>query len=198
MASFPAKRLDSWHLMDILLLGFFDIVERIQDFLAAGGPVLLAIAVVIFMMWAMSVERFVYFKWVMADQERAVIALWNQRAERSSWQAHQIRRALIAGVALNARRYLPTIKTLVTVCPLFGLMGTVTGMIAVFDVMAFAGMGNPRLMASGVSQATIPTLAGMVGALSGIFVVVWLEGQVKRRVELLGGHLTIDSVGAQS
>ena len=61
--------------------------------------------------------------------------------------------------------------------------------------MAFAGMGNPRLMASGVSQATIPTLAGMVGALSGIFVVVWLESTVKRRVELLGDHLTIDTAG---
>jgi biopolymer transport protein ExbB len=80
----------------------------------------------------------------------------------------------------------------VTVCPLFGLMGTVTGMISVFDVMAFAGMGNPRLMASGVSKATIPTMAGMVGALSGIFVIYWLEAQVKRRVELLGDHLTVD------
>lgn len=178
--------------MDLLLLGFFDIVERIQDFLAAGGPVLNAIAVVIFMMWAMSVERFVYFKWVLAEQEQAVIGLWQRRAERGSWQARQIRQALLADVALDARRYLPTIKTLVTVCPLFGLLGTVTGMIAVFDVMAFAGMGNPRLMASGVSQATIPTLAGMVGALSGIFVIVWLEGQAKRRLELLGDHLTLD------
>jgi biopolymer transport protein ExbB len=184
--------------MDTLLLAFFDIVERIQDFLGAGGPVLLAIAGVIFMMWAMSVERFVYFKWVLPEQEKAVIDLWNQRAERSSWQAHQIRRALIAGVALNARLYLPTIKTLITVCPLFGLMGTVTGMIAVFDVMAFAGMGNPRLMASGVSRATIPTLAGMVGALSGLFVIAWLEAQVKRRVELLADHLTIDIDGSRA
>ncbi len=184
--------------MDLLLLAFFDIVERIQDFLEAGGPVLIAIAVVIFMMWAMSVERFVYFKWVLPEQEKAVIDLWNQRPERASWQAHQIRRALIAGVALNARLYLPTIKTLVTVCPLFGLMGTVTGMIAVFDVMAFAGMGNPRLMASGVSQATIPTLAGMVGALSGIFVILWLESTVKQRVELLADHLSLETEGGRA
>lgn len=178
--------------MDAILLAFFDVAARIRGFLDAGGPVLLAIALVIFMMWAMSVERFVYFKWILPRQEQAVIKLWEQRAERQSWQAHQIRRALLAGVALNARLYLPTIKTLVTVCPLFGLMGTVTGMISVFDVMAFAGMGNPRLMASGVSKATIPTMAGMVGALSGIFVIYWLEAEVKRRVELLGDHLTVD------
>lgn len=179
--------------MDTLLLAIFDVIARIENFIESGGPVLLAIAVVIFMMWAMSIERFVYFKWVLPEQERAVLALWSGRAERASWQAHQIRRALIAGVQLNARLYLPTIKTLVTVCPLFGLMGTVTGMISVFDVMAFAGMGNPRLMASGVSRATIPTLAGMVGALSGIFVIHWLESQVKSRMELLADHLTIDT-----
>ncbi len=178
--------------MDTILLALFDIGARIGGFVDAGGPVLLAIAVVIFMMWAMSVERFVYLKWVLPQQERAVLALWEQRAERRSWQAHQIRRALLAGVQFNARLYLPTIKTLVAVCPLFGLMGTVTGMIAVFDVMAFAGMGNPRLMASGVSKATIPTMAGMVGALSGIFVIHWLEGEVKRRVELLGDRLTLE------
>jgi biopolymer transport protein ExbB len=178
--------------MDTILFAFFDVAARIRSFIDAGGPVLLAIALVIFMMWAMSVERFVYFKWILPKQEQAVMALWEQRSERQSWRAHQIRRALLASITLNARLYLPTIKTLVTVCPLFGLMGTVTGMISVFDVMAFAGMGNPRLMASGVSKATIPTMAGMVGALSGIFVIHWLESQVKRRVDLLGDHLTVD------
>ena len=43
-------------------------------------------------------------------------------------------------------------------------------MIVVFEVMAQAGTGNARLMASGISMATIPTMAGMVGALSGIFI----------------------------
>ena len=46
-----------------------------------------------------------------------------------------------------------------------GLMGTVTGMIEVFDVMAISGSGNPRSMAAGVSKATVPTMAGMVAAL---------------------------------
>lgn len=178
--------------MDAVLFAFFDVAARIRAFMDSGGPVLIAIAIVIFMIWAMSVERFVYLKWVLPKQERAVIDAWEARSERQSWQAHQIRRALIAGVSSNAKTFLATIKTLVTVCPLLGLMGTVTGMIAVFDVMAFSGMGNPRLMASGVSQATIPTMAGMVGALSGLFVIYYLEAQVKRRVELLGDHLTLD------
>ena len=61
------------------------------------------------------------------------------------------------------------IKTLVSLAPLLGLLGTVTGMIGVFEVLATTGGGDARSMAAGVSQATIPTMAGMVAALSGVF-----------------------------
>jgi len=72
------------------------------------------------------------------------------------------------------------------------LMGTVTGMIEVFDVMAISGSGNARSMASGVSKATIPTMAGMVGALSGVFLVTVLNQKVNREVEDLEDNLTTD------
>lgn len=52
---------------------------------------------------------------------------------------------------------------------MLGLLGTVTGMISVFDVMANQGSSNPKLMASGISLATLPTMAGMVAALTGMF-----------------------------
>jgi biopolymer transport protein ExbB len=71
-------------------------------------------------------------------------------------------------------------------------MGTVTGMIEVFDVMAISGSGNARSMASGVSKATIPTMAGMVGALSGVFLVTVLNQKVSREVEDLEDNLTTD------
>ena len=60
------------------------------------------------------------------------------------------------------------IKGLVALCPLLGLLGTVTGMIEVFDVMAYTGTGNPRAMASGVSKATLPTMTGLVISISGL------------------------------
>jgi len=71
------------------------------------------------------------------------------------------------------------IKTLVAMCPLIGLLGTVTGMIGVFETMAAQGTSNPRLMAAGISMATIPTMAGMVAALSGVFFSSRLEAKVK-------------------
>jgi biopolymer transport protein ExbB len=52
-------------------------------------------------------------------------------------------------------------------------------MIEVFDVMAISGSGNARSMASGVSKATIPTMAGMVGALSGVFASAYLTRSSK-------------------
>ena len=57
-------------------------------------------------------------------------------------------------------------------------------MIEVFDVMAAAGSGNPRAMASGVSRATIPTMAGMVAALSGLY----FSARLSRRAEKVTLH----------
>ena len=78
------------------------------------------------------------------------------------------------------------IKTLVAVAPLFGLLGTVTGMIVVFDVMAFTGGGDAKAMAGGVSQATVPTMSGMVAALSGVFGLTYVERKAEREKHLLG------------
>lgn len=186
--------------MDALVFVIFDVVSRLQDFLDAGGPVLRVIAVVIFLMWALILERGYYLWKVLPRIELRVQRAWNQRADHSSWRAHQIRRAMLASVQQDAQSFLPTIKTLIALCPMFGLVGTVTGMIVVFDVMSYTGMGNPRLMADGISQATIPTMGGMVGALSGIFMISYLETQIRHRLNLLEDHLetTHDPARAES
>jgi biopolymer transport protein ExbB len=64
---------------------------------------------------------------------------------------------------------MPLLATLIAICPLLGLLGTVTGMIQVFDVLSATGTGNARAMASGIAQATLPTMAGLVVALSGLY-----------------------------
>ena len=86
-----------------------------------------------------------------------------------------IRRMLVSEMELKLNRGLGFIKTIVAVCPMFGLLGTVTGMIEVFDVMAVTGSGNARGMAAGVSKATLPTMAGMVAALSGMIFSIQLD-----------------------
>ena len=84
------------------------------------------------------------------------------------------------------------IKTLVAVAPLFGLLGTVSGMITVFDVMAFTGGGDVKAMAGGVSKATVPTMSGMVAALSGVFGMTYVERVAEQEKNLLEDHLIMD------
>jgi biopolymer transport protein ExbB len=169
-----------------------DWYEEIRDFLEMGGPVMLVIGLLTLVMWALVFERVAFYRTGYRRLLRDVMDTWKGRDERSSWNARQIREALISRVSLSVEEYLPIIKTFVALCPLLGLMGTVTGMIEVFEVMAFSGTGNPRSMAAGVSKATLPTMAGMVAALSGVFAVTLLSRFAHREVEHLRAELTTE------
>jgi biopolymer transport protein ExbB len=169
-----------------------DIYEAVRDFLELGGPVLTVIAWTIFIMWALILERVWFLRSRLGKLARASLAAWNARAEHHSWQSFRIRELLISDVKMAANARLPMIKTLVALCPLLGLLGTVTGMIQVFDVMAIAGTGDARAMASGVSMATVPTMAGMVGALSGVLLVSVLNGWARRQVDQFHDQMFTD------
>jgi biopolymer transport protein ExbB len=164
----------------------------VRDFMETGGWVLNAIAVVTFLMWTLILERY----WYLATGHKTLVEetldAWHARRDRISWHAHQVRRAMICDVSLSASRGVPVIKAMVALCPLFGLLGTVTGMIEVFDAMSISGTGNARAMASGVSRATIPTMAGMVASLSGLIFSVQLERRVSEESELIAEHLSPD------
>ena len=169
-----------------------DTFEAIRDFMELGGPVLRWIAVTIFLMWTLIVERLVFFRTNMKAIAVDIREQWEARNERKSWHAHQIREGMISRFSISTNRGIPMIQTLVALCPLLGLLGTVTGMIKVFEVMAVSGSGNVRAMAAGVSQATVPTMAGMVGALSGVLLVTLLTRRAEREVEFLEDSLTMD------
>jgi biopolymer transport protein ExbB len=169
-----------------------DAIDAIRDFIGLGGPVLKVIAVAIFVMWVLIVERMLYFHLAIRDRSRTIHDQWESRTERRSWHAHQIREMLISQFSQDMNRNIPMIQTFVALCPLLGLLGTVTGMITVFEVLAVSGSGNIRAMAAGVSQATVPTMAGMVGALSGVLFVTLLTRRAAREVEFLEDTLTMD------
>ena len=162
------------------MLFIIDFLNAIRDFVETGGQVLVAIGILIFVMWLMILERIFYYSRGHQQAKQLALANWQARSDKSSWRAEQIRQATISRVSIALGGRLPILQAMVALCPLLGLMGTVTGMIEVFDVMAIAGTGNARSMAAGVSKATIPTMAGMVGALSGVFATTWLQRTAKR------------------
>jgi len=174
------------------MLWLIDAFESVRDFMNLGGPVLRLIAITIFLMWVLIVERLVYFRTTMKTLTRDIHDSWESRPERRSWNAQQIRELMISRFSESAGKGIAMIQTLVALCPLLGLLGTVTGMISVFQVMAVSGSGNIRAMAAGVSQATVPTMAGMVGALSGVLLVTLLSRRAAHEVQFLEDSLTMD------
>lgn len=161
------------------MLFLIELVESVRSFIATGGNVLYFVAVALFLMWILMIERYWFLMAVYPKLRDDIVAKWDARTDTTSWYAHRIRDTWISEAAELLERNMLTIKTLVAMCPLIGLLGTVTGMIAVFETMAQQGTGNPRLMASGISMATIPTMAGMVAALSGVFFSSRLDVKVK-------------------
>jgi biopolymer transport protein ExbB len=168
------------------------VIEILLDFMEKGGNVLWLIAALLFVMWALIFERVWYFKFGWKNDVARVIARWENRPERKSWEATQIRGMLISQARMQINQFLPMIKTLVALCPLLGLLGTVTGMIEVFNIMAVTGGGDAKSMAGGVQQATIPTMAGMVAALSGVFANTYVTRIAQRESEFLQDNLTTD------
>ena len=143
---------------------FVDTLAEMGKFMDSGGNVLWMIVILLFFMWTLIFERVWYLTKSCPRVLKIKIDVWSGRKDRRSKFALQIREKVISEATLQIDNNMMMIKTLIAVAPLFGLLGTVTGMITVFDVMAFTGGGDVKAMAGGVSKATIPTMAGMVAA----------------------------------
>jgi biopolymer transport protein ExbB len=73
--------------------------------------------------------------------------------------------------------------------PLLGLIGTVSGMLEVFDSMALRGSADARAMASGVSEAMICTLTGLAVSITGLYPVYYFRTRTRLETELLADRL---------
>jgi len=163
-----------------MLYALSEALLSIRDFMEQGGTVLWLIAILVFFMWGMIFERIWYLSHGHNSYIDKLANQWNSRKDKTSWYALQVRERLISQAKFEINKNLSMIQTCIMLAPLFGLLGTVTGMIEVFQVMAFSGGGDARAMAGGVSKATLPTMAGMVVALSGVFASIYLNSASTR------------------
>ncbi|MCB1761239.1 MAG: MotA/TolQ/ExbB proton channel family protein [Gammaproteobacteria bacterium] len=81
-------------------------------------------------------------------------------------------------VVHELERYLNTLGTVASITPLLGLLGTVIGMIKVFSAITVAGVGNPTVLAGGISEALITTAAGLSVAIPSLMFHRYLSGRV--------------------
>ncbi|MAJ30176.1 MAG: hypothetical protein CMQ73_02835 [Gammaproteobacteria bacterium] len=178
-------------LSGLVLIIFFLIAGELREFFEAGGPVLWGILLVTMIMWTLIIERFWYFKNLMPALSEKALNQWSNISNKGDWFSMRIRDQIISEVSGETRKFLLTIETMMQILPLLGLLGTVVGMIKVFDVMTFFGTGNARLMASGVSQATIPTMAGLVAAISGVYIANLLKRKAEDEINKVADQLII-------
>lgn len=81
-------------------------------------------------------------------------------------------------VVHEMERFLSTLGTVAALSPLLGLLGTVLGMIEVFNVVALRGSGEPAALAHGISMALITTAAGLVVAIPALFFHRWFTRRI--------------------
>jgi biopolymer transport protein ExbB len=136
-------------------------------------------------MWSLVFERWIYFARVLPREAEALLVEWRARADHESWCARQIRQKMISRLAAGMSANMKLLRVLVPLAPLLGLIGTVSGMLEVFDSMALRGSADARTMASGVSEAMICTLTGLAVSISGLYPVHYFESQARRQTELL-------------
>ncbi len=168
-----------------------DAYYALSGFFAQGGNVLWLIAGLTFLLWTLVFERWWYFRTEHKNVVEQAMNVWESRTERRSWSAHAIRDSIISETAEKITGNLQLVQTCVALAPLLGLLGTVTGMVAVFEAMATQG-GNARSMAAGVSQATIPTMAGMIVSISGLLGTTWLQRKIDFSILSFEDHITSD------
>ena len=78
---------------------------------------------------------------------------------------------------ISMERFLPQLDSMVTMCPLIGLLGTTIGMIKSFSVVAAIGMSDPSKLAGGISEALINTAAGLAVAIPSLFAYNYFTGK---------------------
>lgn len=169
-----------------LLTIWFDI----RTFMDMGGQVLMVLFALTLLLWTLVIERYLFFSFSLPKLREGWLLIWTQRPD-NVWLTHQIRVELLSLAKSRANANLPLIKTLIALCPMLGLLGTVAGMIQVFDVLSVTGTGNPRGMADGISKATIPTMAGMVASLSGLYFSASLQRKSDRHLQKLRDLLSL-------
>jgi biopolymer transport protein ExbB len=144
----------------------FSFYIAVDALVGEGGPFVLGIFLSGVVMWAIILERYVFFFSVLPRLVRKANDTWKTRADHTSWCARQIRQMLISQV------------------------GTVSGMLEVFDSMAIRGSADARTMASGVSTAMICTMTGLAVSISGLYPVHYFRTRAHRETELLSDKLS--------
>lgn len=184
------------------------IMSQLMEQYHAGGLVLVPIILTGLIMWWLILNKL----WKLVQfrkHERSLSELKTDPPPPWHWQTslsnnftklrcnddevnHALMDALSNACCETMAKGISTIALLAAAAPLLGLLGTVTGMISTFTIIAEFGTGNARGLAEGISQALITTQGGLLVAIPGYIAVNMLQRRIsslKQRIDLFLTHL---------
>jgi biopolymer transport protein ExbB len=202
--------------MQIIYNHIVTIGLQLREYLGMGGVVMIPLVGVSLVMWLLIIDRALFFRrlhrknmnfqtaWEhvrndqMPDprQYGGAISLLVARFVSARSKNPVLDRSILDETVFRINRslndYLSVIGVLAAIAPLLGLLGTVTGMIATFDILSFFGTGNAKAMAGGISEALITTQTGLLVAIPGLYMKGFLDHRarnLKQRISAAGYYL---------
>lgn len=158
------------------MIGLTDLFDR-------GGPVLYILFLVTLFIWFIIFSKYLATTYNNKNWIGRNFDNFSDGVLINKNNVHLFEESFLIHIKRVSTQKLKMLDGLIGLCPMLGLLGTVYGMIEVFEVLAVLGTGNPRAMSTGVAKATIPTMAGMTIALSGLFFKFDLANRVERYQE---------------
>jgi biopolymer transport protein ExbB len=179
------------------------------DVLAKGGLVMIPLGLCSVLALAVTIER--ALRWLglggLSEADR-VLALagrgeWEEATRAGEQSTSPVARVLAAGLrhrnpapglAMEAaaqdelarlRSYLPLLDTVITLAPLLGLLGTVTGMIGAFGIMSQAGLNQPTAITGGVGEALVATASGLAVAIAALVPYNFFQRRSEAMAEII-------------
>ncbi len=165
-------------------------IGAVRDLVNDGGPYVFLIFLNGALLWMLIAERFWFYSRTLPAMADEMHQRWVARTDHMSWASRQIRQGMISRLHGAMTNSLPVLNMLVPLAPLLGLIGTVSGMLEVFDSMALRGSADAKTMASGVSHAMVCTMTGLAVSITGIYPQHYFRKRARRETELLSDRFT--------
>ena len=161
----------------------FDFIRTFNNFIDQGGPIVFVLFFISIYLFVLLAAKFKFLFFEIVDIQKSFESKVNSIEKDEFYLLNlSIQKADFKSVVLKD---FTTIQILITLCPVLGLLGTVTGMIEVFDVVSFFGTGNARALASGITKATLPTMTGMAISIVGLLTFTFLNSKSQTLISKL-------------
>ena len=157
----------------------------LDELFIRGGPVLYLLFGLTFLIFLLLIDKYIFIFIQSRTWVKEKFSSFMKINPPSSTKYKFVEATLISNVKRKTASNIKILDGLIGMCPMIGLLGTVYGMIEVFEVLSFLGTGNPRAMSSGVAKATIPTMASMVITLFGLYFRQDLTYRINKSTELM-------------